>query len=152
MQRDRRHDPSPFTWEVPAGIVVAVLLLLVLGVHAGRGVANMVAGGWWGFPEREHFFTSLPALLAGDAGAGLNTAGRPVAPRALLSGCIVIVETLMLAITIWAVRAGVTRWGPNRVRGVASRPEIERLLGRTRLRRHARIVRPDLYGTDRRRG
>ena len=151
MQRARRHDPYPVMWEIPAGILVAVLLLLVLGVHAGRAVATFAAAGWWGFPDRAHLFTSLSGLLSGDAGAGLDTGGQAVASGALLWSCIAAVEAVVLALIIWALRAGLTRWGPNRTRGLATRGEAERLLGLSRLRRHARIVRPDLYGTDRKR-
>lgn len=149
MQRARRHDPYPVAWEIPVGILVAVLLLLVLGVHAGRAVATFAAAGWWGFPDRADLFTSLPGLLSGDAGAGLDTRGRPVASGALLWGCIAAVEALVLALIVLAVKGGLTRWGPSRTRGLATRDEAERLLGPARLRRHARIVRPDLYGRNR---
>lgn len=71
MQHARRQDPYPITWEVPAGILLAFTVLVVLGLHVGRGVANLVAGGWWGFPDREHLFVSLPAFVGGDFAAGL---------------------------------------------------------------------------------
>ena len=151
MQRARRHDPYPVAWEIPLGILVAVLLLLVLGVHAGRAVATFVSAGWWGFPDRADLFASLPGLLSGDAGAGLDTEGRPVASGALLWSGIAAVEALVLALIALAVKAGLTRWGPNRTHGLATRQEAERLLGPSRLRRHARIVRPDLYGKNGRR-
>jgi hypothetical protein len=35
MQRSRRANPYPFTWEVPLALVVAVLLVLVVGAQAG---------------------------------------------------------------------------------------------------------------------
>ena len=43
----------------------------------------------------------------------------------------------------------VDRWGPGRLRGMASRGEAERLLGVTRLRKVRSVVRPDLYGKNR---
>ena len=42
MQRSRRNDPYPFTWEIPAAIIAGVLLVLVLGVHIGRAAANQI--------------------------------------------------------------------------------------------------------------
>lgn len=149
MQRARRKDPYPVTWEVPAGILLAVIVLAVLGLHAGRGVANLVAGGWWGFPDRAHLFVSLPALLDGDPGAGLTTVDGPLASVPLLWMCVIVVEALLLVGSLTALKVGLTRWGPHRIQGLATRAEAERLLGRHRLRRNARIVRPDLY---RRRG
>jgi hypothetical protein len=49
-QQSRRHDPYPWTWEIPLSIVLVILMVLVCGVHLGRGIAN---GGWGrlGVPE-----------------------------------------------------------------------------------------------------
>ena len=38
------------------------------------------------------------------------------------------------------------RWGPGRLRGMASRTEAASLLGLPRLRRHRAVIRPDLHG------
>ncbi len=146
MQRARRQDPYPVTWEVPLGIVVAIVMLAVLGLHMGRGIANLLAGGWWGFPERARLFTSLPALLRGDTAAGLTHVGGPLAPRPMLWTCVTVVEVAIVVLVVVVVKLVLDRWGPGRVQGLASRAEAERLLGRARLRRHAAIVRPDLYG------
>ena len=43
---------------------------------------------------------------------------------------------------MWAYQ----RWGPGRMRGMATAAEAEKLLGVTRLRKVAGILRPDLYG------
>jgi hypothetical protein len=32
-QRSRRQDPYPWTWEIPLAIFVAILILVVFGVH-----------------------------------------------------------------------------------------------------------------------
>ena len=50
-QQSRRHDPYPWTWEVPVGVVLVILLVLVCGVHLGRAIANVLAGAGWAFPE-----------------------------------------------------------------------------------------------------
>lgn len=66
-------------------------------------------------------------------------------------GWIAAVEVMFLlaagAVSYWVLG----RWGPGRVRGVASGEEAERLLGRSRLYRVRRIIRPDLYSGNRRR-
>jgi hypothetical protein len=71
-QQSRRHDPYPWTWEIPAGIALVILLVLVCGVHLGRGIANVLTGAGWAFPGRVDLFKSLPDVLRGDAGAGLD--------------------------------------------------------------------------------
>jgi hypothetical protein len=53
--------------------------------------------------------------------------------------------TVLVAVVVtvvWAAR----RWGPGRVQGMATAAEAEQLLGVSRLRRNAAVVRPDLYG------
>lgn len=74
-QRERRRDPYPWTWELPAAIALAAVLMLVLGVHLGRGVANVLGGAGWTWPmlggQRDAvvpsplggpFWSSLPEL------------------------------------------------------------------------------------------
>ena len=150
MQKTRRRDPYPVTWEVPAGIAVAAASVAVLGLHLGRGIANLLAGGWWAFPDRKLLLTSLPGVFGGDAAAGLAPVAGPLASPSLMWTCIIAVETVLFLVALVAVKAVVDRSGPNRTQGLATRTEAERLLGRARLRRHAAIVRPDLYGKDRR--
>ena len=149
MQRARRHDPHPTPWEVPLAIVVGALLLFVVGAHLGRGIANLLSAGWWEFPDRADLFTSLPGLLEGDARAGLTAPQPTVAPATMLWVCIAAVELAILGLVVAGIRAGLRLWGSSRVQGVATREEAERLLGRSRLRRHAALVRPDLYGKGR---
>ena len=148
MQRSRRTTPYPFTWEIPVGIVLAVLLALVLGLQAGRSLANLVAGNGWVFVDRMALFTTLGSLLSGQADAGLPAVAHP-APAELLWTCIGIVELLVVVVIGWAVKSGLDRWGPARLRGMATAAEAELLLGRTRLHRHAKVIRPDLYGAAR---
>jgi hypothetical protein len=146
MQRSRRSNPYPFTWEIPAAALVAVLLVAVLALQTGRTLANAVAGNGWVFIDRPHLFTSVPGILDGDAAAGLTGIATPSGPR-LLWTCIALVLLAAVAGCALAVRAGLRRWGPARLRGVATPAQAEALLGRTRLRAHAKIIRPDLYGT-----
>lgn len=144
MQRTRRTTPYPFTWEIPVGIVLGLLLALVLGLQVGRSLANLVAGNGWVFVDRMDLFTTLGPLLGGRAGGALPAVTHPASAE-LYWTCIVLVELLLVVAIGWAVKLGLDRWGPARLRGMATVAEAEALLGRTRLRRHAKVIRPDLY-------
>ena len=148
MQAHRRRNPYPQTWEIPLAVLVGLSLLLVLGVHLGRALANAIAGNGWVFVERAKLFTSLPGVLAGRADAGLVGIDSP-ASSSVLWASVLFVEILVLAVSAGCVRFGWGRWGPSRIRGTATRAEAEELLGVVRLRRHAHLIRPDLY-SDRR--
>lgn len=148
MQQSRRSNPYPHTWEVPLAVTVGVSLVLVLGAHVGRSVANVIAGNGWVFVERAKLFTSLPGVLAGRADAGLVGMDSP-ASSSVLWASVLFVEILVLAVSAGCVRFGWGRWGPSRIQGAATRAEAEQLLGIVRLRRHAHLIRPDLY-SDRR--
>ena len=145
-QRSRRQDPYPWTWEMPLAVILAVFVLISFGVHLGRAVANVLAGSDWRFPSRVNLFSSLPAVLRGDAGAGLVDLHEPVASPSSLLVCVAATELILLATTVLLIKFGLDRWGPERTKGLASRGEAEKLLGVTRLRRGRRIIRPDLYG------
>ena len=151
MQRSRRHDPYPFTWEIPAAIIVSVLLVLVLGVHIGRATANLLAGAGWTWPNREELFRSLPAILGGDGGAGLPRAFHGGAGQSALWTSISVCELLLLILLGWGFKIGLNRWGPHRVQGMATRAQAEQMLGLPRLRKASAVVRPDLYGKQRNR-
>jgi len=60
--------------------------------------------------------------------------------------CVGTVELGLLIGCAVALEKGLDRWGPGRLQGMATRAEAELLLGRTRLRKHAKVIRPDLYG------
>jgi len=149
MQRSRRNDPYPFTWEIPAAIIAGVLLVLVLGIHIGRAAANLLAGAGWAWPAREELFRSLPGILGGDGAAGLPRAPHGGAGQSALWTSISACELLLLILLGWAFKIGLYRWGPQRVQGMATRAQAEQMLGRTRLRKASAVVRPDLYGKQR---
>jgi len=150
IQQARRRNPYPWTWEVPLGVLAVVMLLLASGVHLGRAVANGLNGGGWRFPPRALLVTSLPDVLGGDAGAGLVGSGGPLASPVALWVCLAGTELVLVVSCLLLLTLGLQRWGPARVRGVASRGETERLLGMARLRRVRGVVRPDLYRRRRR--
>ncbi|GGB21930.1 hypothetical protein GCM10011492_09780 [Flexivirga endophytica] len=145
MQRSRRTDPYPWTWERPVGVMVAYFLGILYGFHTGRALANCVAGAGWSFTPDANLFTAIPGVVHGNAAAGISGLHHP-ASSLLLWSCIVLVELLVVVALSVALKMAFDRWGPNRVQGMASRDEAEDLLGRTRLRKVSGVVRPDLYG------
>jgi hypothetical protein len=143
-QRSRRQDPYPLTWEIPAVIGVAILILVIFGAHLGRAVVNVLAGCDWVFPSRVVLFSSLPAVLRGDAGAGLVDLHGPGASPSSLLMCIGATELILLTTTGLLIKCGLDRWGPQRMKGIATPGEAEKVLGITRLRRSRKTIRPDL--------
>lgn len=145
MQVERRQNPYPLTWEIPVGSLAAADLLLLLGVHVGRSLANWFAGAGWHWTTPTALFSSLPAVLGGDADAGLATAlTASASPSQLLTWVVtteIVVLLLGLALAVYALR----RWGPGRLKGMATASEAEASLGVSRLRRVRRVIRPDLY-------
>jgi hypothetical protein len=146
VQRERRRDPYPLTWEAPLVVILAACVCLVLGVQLGRAVANLLAGGGWGWPERGQLLASVPEVLSGHSGAGLVQWSGSLAGPTALRVWIVVVELAGSAAATWLTVAVLRRWGPWRVAGMASRAEVGLLLGVARLRKAKAVVRPDLYG------
>ena len=146
MQRDRRHDPYPLTWEVPLLVLLMVVLGLSLGVQVGRGLANLFVGAGWTWPDSARLLSSLPRVIGGDSAAGLAHPPGGLAGAGTVQIWIVLVEVVFLVGGGWTGVESLRRWGPWRVAGMASGAEAERLLGVRRLRRARTVVRPDLYG------
>jgi len=140
MQRERRHNPYPWTWEIPAGVACAVLLVLAVGVHLGNGLAHLASGQGWTWPASSQLFASLPAVLTNTTDAvGVHA-------------WIATVEFVLLGGLGWTAVWSWQHWGPSRLKGVSTRDQAEQVLGLTRLHKVAGIVRPDLHPTRRTRG
>ena len=119
---------------------LAVLLVLALGVHLGNGLAHLTSGRGWAWPAPSQLFASLPIVLASPTDAvGVHA-------------WIVTVELLLLSGLTWTAVWAWQRFGPSRLKGVATREQAEQVLGVTRLHKVAGIVRPDLHATRRPRG
>ena len=149
MQVARRHDPYPWTWEPLALSALLLLMVLLLGVQVGRGLANLFAGSGFTWPLATNVVTSTFAVIGGNPAAGLAPS-HPLdhlASTSLLHGSLIGTELLLLVAYSVATFFTLRTWGPWRVLGMASREEAERMLGRTRLRKVAGVVRPDLYGS-----
>jgi hypothetical protein len=145
-QQSRRRDPYPWTWEVPVGVVLVIWLVLAGGVHLGRAIANVLAGAGWSFPPLVDLFSSLPGVLRGDAGAGLAGLDGGLPSPMTFWVCLAATELMLMAVCVFLLKLALQRWGPGRMKGMASVDEAERLLGVTRLRKVRAVVRPDLYG------
>ena len=138
MQVDRRHNPYPWTWEIPVAVTCGVLLVLAVGVHLGTALAHLATGHGWTWPATSRLFTSIPTTL--------TTANHQPGGGAW----IVTVELLLTASMCALGVAGWRRWGPSRLKGMATRDQAERVLGVTRLKKIAPVVRPDLHQPRRR--
>lgn len=145
LQQQHRATPYPYTWEVPVAVVVTVGYALTIGVHLGRAIANRPTCGGWLWPDAQAWFTSLPAVLAGDAAAGLSNAACATASTGALIGWIVASELAIVALLMVGGKWLLDRWGPGRLKGMATPDEAAQLLGVARLRRARHIIRPDLY-------
>jgi hypothetical protein len=147
MQVERRRDPVPWGPELWLGCGgIALLFFLLVGVQIGRTLANIAASGSLTWPEQTKQLSSDFGVLGGDASAGLAHRLTHPASSTTLYVCIVIVEVLVLVAFTWGVVEILRRWGPWRVKGMASREDADALLGLTRLRKQASVIRPDLYG------
>lgn len=146
LQVDRRTDPYPLTWEPFALAAAALVLVLIVGAQVARTLVVVVAGGGWVWPVHDQVATSSWALLtSGDPTAGL---ARPVGnppPTWLLRGITLLVEAGFLAGHAAAIGRWLDRRGPGRLRGMATPAQSEQLLGLSRLRRDAPVIRPDLH-------
>ena len=128
------------------GVVLAAIL--VGGVHVGRAIANVTVTGRWIWPSPATVVGSLPGVLSGDARAGLAAPGTmAVADAAWLQGCIAVTEAVLVAIIIVAAVWMLRRWSPNVTPGMASRSEVQQVLGVDRLHKVRAVIRPDLHPT-----
>jgi hypothetical protein len=144
MQRERVQDQYPWTWEIPLAIVCALLVVGVAACQLSRSVANWFAGAGWRWPTPNKLVTSVPGLLAGNAAAGLPDMHHTANAAALwgwLIGVALLTAVGFTLVSSWAWR----RWGPGRMRGMATITEAHELLGEDRLWKVRHVVRPDLY-------
>jgi hypothetical protein len=77
------------------------------------------------------------------------TSDGDLASSAWIYALITLLELVALAAVVWL---GVWWWrllGPGALQGMATRGEVERVLGLSNLRRRRKVIRPDLFGADR---
>lgn len=144
MQRERLRDQYPWTWEIPMVVVCGLGALGVAACQLGRSVANWFVGAGWWWPTPDKLVSSVPGVLAGDGAAGLPGVHQ-AASAATLWGWLTVVGLLMIIAPAVAGFLAWRRWGPGRMRGMATIPEAHELIGEDRLYKVRHVVRPDLY-------
>ena len=137
----------PLTWELPAAVGLAWVCVAAMLAVAGRGAACWLTGGGWVWPSTGAALSaSLLGLITGHPSSGLVA---PTASRLPGPGVVYLLLTLLevswLAMSLLGLRAWWRTWGPGMCEGLASGREVEKVLGRSRMRRNRAVIRPDLY-------
>ncbi len=147
MRVQRSHvDVLPLTWEVPVALVASWGLLSALALAVGRGLACVLCGGDFAWPNGT-LVRSLVGLLTGEVGEGLTAAQAADLPSSFVVYATVSVLELIVAATFgWAVALWWRSVGPGAQFGMADRGEVAAVLGSGNLRGSRRIIRPDLFG------
>jgi hypothetical protein len=144
-----RADVAPVGWALPAAGAVCWLAAAVLLLPVGQSVASWLVGGGYVWPH-ESLLPSVEGLLTGHPGRGVAVASAgDLASSAWIYTLITLVELVALAAAVWL---GVLWWrqmGPGALQGMATRGDVERVLGLSNLRRRRKVIRPDLFGTGR---
>ena len=148
--QSRRTDVFPTTWEIPVGIGLVWLLGVFLALPAGQSVAFALTGSGFVWPGPK-LAASLMGLLAGDPGRGFPPEVRQAVPTTpVVYAMVAVVEVALGA----SAMVGLSWWwrtvGPYAQVGMASRPEVDAVLGRAQLMRRRATIRPDLAKVARR--
>ena len=99
----RRPDPTPWGWEVPTAGSAGLAVRRRAGLLAAQGVAGLVTGHGWLWPDSPHLFPALGGLVTGHVGAGLDAPDGLPSP-ALVVVAAVVLELALLVLTVWAAR------------------------------------------------
>jgi hypothetical protein len=141
--QSRRTDAFPTTWDIPAGIALTWLGASVLAFPFGQGVAFVVAGDPFTWPG-EQVGASLLGLVEGQPGRGLPAHPPELPPNVLVYACIAAAELTLSTLAAWALSYWWMTVGPLAQFGLASRAEVEAVLGQAALARRRATIRPDL--------
>lgn len=145
-----RQDPQPLGRGGEIALVALTALLLALGLAAlaGLGVAAALFGGGWVWPHSAQTSTRvLSGLIAGHPGRALPPRlAHRVPGRGAVYGCVAASELICIAVLITAAALVGRYRQPGDARGgMATRAQATRILGRSRVRAAAAIIRPDLH-------
>lgn len=144
--QNQRTDELPLTWELPAGLALTWILGAVLSLPVGQGIAYLLVGQCFVWPGQE-LAASFVGLLSGRPGQGLPaTITGPAPSPALVYACAALMELAVGFVAAWGLAWWWRSVGPGAQHGLASRYEVEAVLGRRALRRRRRTIRPDLGG------
>lgn len=143
MAAPQHQDDHPWTWEPAAAFIAIITAVAILSIQLGRSIALLLTGAGWRWPDTSTLVTSTWPILTGNTLAGLHaTNDAPPSPQWVVWAC---AATLFTG-TILIASVGIIRWlTTSRHKGMASTTEAQQLLGRSRLRAHRTIIRPDLY-------
>lgn len=97
-QQSRRRDPYPWTWEIPVGVVLMIFVGAGLRCTSWTRCRQCDGRAGWAFPGRSELFRSLPAVLRGDAGAGLTGISGHHSSPVILRVCVVATELMLIAV------------------------------------------------------
>lgn len=150
VQRSRT-DALPLTWEIPAAAAASWVLVAILALPLGQGLAFVAVGEPFAWP-RGRLVESLIGLFGGVPGEGLSAArADALPPTAVVYLGVVLLELFVGAVAVWGMALWWRAVGPGAQFGIAGRRDAERVLGANNLRRRRSIIRPDLFGGGRRR-
>lgn len=142
----QRTDVLPLTRELPVGLGLAWILSAVLALPIGQGIAHLLVGQSFVWPGQE-LGASLVGLLSGQPGRGLPAMiASHGPPPALVYGCAALTELAVGIVAAWWLAWWWRSAGPGAQHGLASRHEVEAVLGHRALRKRRRTIRPDLCG------
>lgn len=141
--QSQRTDVLPLTWEIPVGLGLTWCLAAVLALPVGQSLAYLLTGERFAWPGQA-LGQSLLGLLAGDPGRGLPTEIASNGPQAgLVYGCIALVELMVAIVAVCALGWWWRTAGPAAQFGLASRSEVQAVLGPGVLRKRRKTIRPD---------
>lgn len=137
----------PLTWELPAALALAWVSVAAMLLPAGRGAAAWLSGGGWVLPKTgAALAASLVGLLEGHPSSGLAGAAASGVPGSgVVYPLLALLEVAWLVVSLLGLRVWWRTWGPGMREGLAGRAEVEKVLGRSRMRRNRAVIRPDLY-------
>lgn len=142
-----RTDPQPIGWEIPAAGAAAWLLTAALVLPAAQGAACWLFSGGFVWPHGS-LVESITGLLRGRPGDGLSaTQLTHLATTPSVYLLVVVGEVTLLVVVLAAVSWWWRTVGPGAQHGMASRTQVQAVLGRSQLHKRRRIIRPDKYGT-----
>jgi hypothetical protein len=134
---------------VAGGLVWLVLAGIVLPI--GQGVASTITLSGWVWP-RSHSHAGAPSIVAsiggllrGHPGVDLTATQAQALPAAAVVYLVIVVLELALAAgVVWLLVLARRHLVPA-MHGMAGRDDAEQVLGVSRLRRSAAVIRPDRH-------
>jgi hypothetical protein len=147
--RRSRGDILPLAWEVPVAGLAGGLLAAAMLLLAGRGVASALGGDGFLWPHGgPPILASIGGLLTGHIDRGLTAAEAGRLPSPLVVYTVIVAsEVVLVGVMARLVLLWWRHLGPGARDGMASRAEVEAVLGVANLRRRRALIRPDLHGS-----